>query len=149
MTVQIDDVGRQLSHSDLDAFEAWLGKGLPGEYRSFLLRSNGGVPARAVIRIAEQAWSLNEFYGIDIDEPGGDLREVVNDTRNTRPEGYLPIADTDTGEILLLALEGPDSGHVVLWQWQDDYPDWEQHTLYPLADSMAGLLASLVDLQSR
>jgi hypothetical protein len=59
----------------LDAFEASAQMRLPGEYREFLLRSNGGEgfigpSAYAILWRVEELRLLNDGYEVEINAPG-------------------------------------------------------------------------------
>ena len=70
----------------------------------------------------------------------------MEDVRETVPPGYVPIAVGDGGEIILLAVDGPSGGGVVLWQWDEDDLNTRERVLYPLGHSFTAFLQRIRQL---
>lgn len=112
---------RVTSEAAIACFESNVGFQLPQDYREFLLRSNGGEPVNPVFRFLASdgpytdsavryffsisdklTFSLAHKYGI-YSGAGRIAKEM------------LPIAADSGGNLVLLALAGPDAGKVFFW----------------------------------
>jgi hypothetical protein len=148
VTPRLKSLGPALGDEDVAAFERRIRRTLPADYRRFLVETNGGVPLRRGIRSAggQEEWSINVIFGLTRPTASSNVESNLEATRDTRPAGQLPIAATDTGELVLLSIEGRRPGVVSLWQWQeDDFSSRERH-LYPIAQSFSEFLEALGDI---
>jgi hypothetical protein len=131
--------GAPLSSATLAKLEAQLGAPLPDNYRRFLLRSNGGTPAKAAFSVetgpapagmakkwrdkweARQERWVDQFFTIDDHLAKGDDSASPETLAFWRaadwamlPPETLPIAAVTRDDILLLYLRGPRKGEVHL-----------------------------------
>lgn len=109
----------KISDKEIKEFELKLKTTLPEEYKSFLIKCNGGYPQEPVFKISEEkGYSLiNEFYGIktNIDRKGIDLEEIFGFLDGEIPKGFIPIADDPAGNQILLGINSKYRGKVYFW----------------------------------
>ncbi len=117
--------GPKLRASQIKAMEAQLGCSLPEDYRSFLLRHNGGTPKRKFFMYkpsAEYPSQVSRFYFIDkfLAEPSskaanGSLSSQLYFHRNDDLlKDCLLIAEDEIADPILLGLKGRRRGKVML-----------------------------------
>ncbi len=155
--ITIRDSAEPVSSDQLDRIESSLNLPLPAEYRSFLLRANGGIPEPRhfhYIAIDEDAGTrrrqkgkIARFYPATLADWGSGmlmspLTFYQNEIQCDFPDWLLPIAhveDTLEGGMLCIALKGKDQGRVYY------LPEQEigEHTLHEVADSLGSFLALL------
>lgn len=126
--VRIAHAGRYgaLDLFQLAQFEAWLGEGLPPEYREFLLACNGGVPEPAGF----DAGSVDCFFALhdqvwDSETPGGHharpLVSLAIEWTDLEPDRLdIPVGQDADGRWITLVLSGPDRGVVWLVDLESD-----------------------------
>ena len=100
----------------LQAIEEYWGFGLPKDYRTFLLKYNGGVPLEKnfYFKNTREESGITEFFGIfknDIDN----LLVKATYTGDRIPESMLSIARAAGGDLILLTVKGKDRNKVYLW----------------------------------
>jgi hypothetical protein len=104
-----------LSPSLLQELEDALEARLPDAYRTFLLRWNGGRPHAAAFRGEDSGdESLESFLGLAAGHDD-DLLAFLDLYEGRLPDGQLPIAYDAFGNLILIALSGPDAGAVFFW----------------------------------
>jgi hypothetical protein len=151
------DSAEPVSPEQLDRIERSLKLRLPAEYRSFLLRANGGVPEPRLfhyIAIDEdegtrrrQEGKIARFYPASpVEAPGGQVNSFLTLYQNMIPFGFpdwlLPIAgveDALEGGMLCIAVKGKKQGRIYYWPEQEIGED----TLHGVADSFNSFLALL------
>ena len=96
--------------------ERELGIALPHDYRSFLLKHNGGrpIPAGLLLPLGGKPtpWRLHFFLGIDDPVESCSLAWAVEVTKATRPTGTIPIASDELGNLFYLRWAEPHLGVV-------------------------------------
>jgi hypothetical protein len=148
--ITIRDSAAPVSPDQLDRIERSLNLRLPAEYRSFLLRANGGVPA---------PWHFH-YIAIDEDEgtrrrqrgkvarfyPAGPAAWPLTFYQSNVPLGFpdwlLPIAvveDALEGGMLCIGVKGEQQGRIYYWPEQEIGED----TIHRVADSFNAFLALL------
>jgi len=110
--------------------ERRIGTKLPDDYRSFLLRYNGGYFQEPDIECTcpgcpEDA--LNDLYGIGATVPAAELtsESILTVFDDKRPARILPIGYTISGNLLVLITRpGKDRGAIMLKEASSDnyYP---------------------------
>lgn len=116
MRCKMGNGGPRLSENDLDSFEKDANIVLPAEYRSFLLRHNGGLPSPDVIDVKGAPGSPTDvqvFFGIGRPVESSDLRWNRRTFVERLPNKWLPIAHDSGGNLFCLSLSGPDVGSVM------------------------------------
>ena len=109
----LDNRGPRLRENDLDDFEKDANIILPAEYRSFLLRHNGGLPSPDVIDVKGAPGSPTDvqvFFGIGRPVESSDLQWNRRTFVERLPSKWLPIARDSGGNLFCLSVSGPDAG---------------------------------------
>lgn len=152
----IRDSAEPVSPDQLDRIERSLNLRLPAEYRSFLLRTNGGVPEpRRLHYIAidqdegtlrRQKGRIARFYPVGPAEAPSRQVNGLTLYKNNVPYGWpdwlLPIAhveDALEGGMLCIAVKGENQGRIYYWPEQEI----GEETLHRVADSFNSFLALL------
>lgn len=113
--VEIKDSGRQLSEYDIAQLEALIGCKLPADYRTFLLRTNGGTPEPDLIDIEGAPFEgsiVRVLHGIDTSLKADDIRWNLEVLDGCLENKLLPIATDPYGHIFMLVLNDEHYGHV-------------------------------------
>jgi len=155
--ITIHDSAEPVNSDQLDRIERSLNLRLPAEYRSFLLRANGGVPNSRLfhyIAIDEeegtrrrQKGRIARFYAASLAnprgvEPNSFVTIYQNNVPDFWPDWLLPIAEVEDwleGGVLCSAVKGENRGRIYF------YPEQEigEETLHKVADSFNSFLALL------
>lgn len=145
MTIGFDDPGPAASVEELDRVERRLGVSLPRSYRSFLQTQNGGDPepnffdANVGVRQFLSAGPIT-VEGVRELEAVARLYAPEGEADYVLPEGILPIGEDDLGNLVCVAVEGPDAGAVFFW----DHESLEdEEPLRRLADDFAEFFEAL------
>lgn len=95
----------------LDAFETFIGKRLPNEYREYLLNYNGGDFEKTIFD-DEPSFSVHHVYGLHdgpkynrLEDRFEIWRQFDLEGLRDQLQGFLKFADTTTGDALLLDLD--------------------------------------------
>lgn len=114
-----------LPDSAVASAEQTLGVQFPPDYRAFLLQFNGGRPKPDGIKIhwqpgqvCGQDWgttAMSWFYEITDNDASNLLKINRVDLAGRLPPGTLAIAGDAGGNELLLAVDGPHQGKILLW----------------------------------
>ena len=132
MHPQMTDSHPSIGAEELRRFESAVGYRLPADYAQFLLRHNGGRTSPAAFALRWTDAGLARRFPHDIVHmlfgaaPGvpGDLAAMLDSYRERIPASTLPIGMDPGGNLILLGLEAPHTGRVMLWV-QDHEVDWE------------------------
>ena len=164
--ITIRDSAEPVNSDQLDGIIRSLNLRLPAEYRSFLLRTNGGVPEpRSFHYIAidedegtrrRQKGKIAQFYSASRAEArsaearsaearSGQVHSLVTVYQNSTYFDFpwlLPIAEVEDameGGFLCIAVEGENEGRICYWPEQE----MGEETLHWVADSFNSFLALL------
>jgi hypothetical protein len=148
-----DTLGPPLSDVQIATLENQLGVSLPPDYASFLREHNGGAPYPNVFPISgfdlDHQGTLAYFFGVKPGVPT-DLVNNARVFRNRVPPELLPVAAGVFGDLICLAVSGPDRGKVYFWFHEEESDDGEAPTydnVYFVADSFTELITSLTELE--
>jgi cell wall assembly regulator SMI1 len=103
------------------ALETTVGFTLPPDYREFLLKFNGGEPTATVFRALNvrgtYSGSAVRYFFSMTDKSTFSLayQYSIYAGAGRTPQEMLPIATDAGGNLVLLALAGPQSGKVFFW----------------------------------
>jgi hypothetical protein len=141
VTTRFEQTGRAVTNEDLHALENALQVNLPSQYRTFLLRFNGGIPSADTIDVEGLPLSPTDvqvFFGIDRAIASSDLKWNRSTFLDRLPERLLPIACDSGGNLFCILVAGQDVGSVI-------YADLGQPEplLYVAARSFDGFLGQL------
>lgn len=139
-----------LTHETLEDLQAKLGRRFPQEYADFLLQFNGGHFTRSVEYSIPNPTKfvtgglMKSFHGEPNDgyEKNG-LVWLADTLSDCLPPEFLPIADCNFCDQVLLKLVGPNSQFEGVWHWNRSAID-DEPIFYWLADSFYEFLLMLV-----
>lgn len=97
------DVEKSISHEDVNQFETTYNLKLPGNYKSLILKYNGGCNENDDM-ILDTLYSI-KYGDLLVDELIYDMQIVEKNI----PKDYFPFALTGTGNIITLSLEEGDN----------------------------------------
>ena len=148
--VKMLDAYHNLSQKDLGIFETKNNIELTDNYKSFLLRWNGGTPYVGVFMISEEAGPtvMNYFYSIG--DPDNDLADSLDSYHLRLPEGFIPIGDDGVGNAILLGNSDSHYDQIYFWDHENE-PDLEEpdmSNMYFLADNIWEFLDNLYEDES-
>lgn len=114
--IHIKTKDRPLGMTDLARLEGIMGRPLPEQYRSFLLRTNGGRPKPDSIDIEGshfRATDVQVFHGIDTEIEADNILWNLEILEGCKENHLLPIACDSGGHLFMLILAEKDYGHVL------------------------------------
>jgi hypothetical protein len=148
-----DTLGPPLSDVQIATLEGQLGVSLPSDYAYFLREHNGGSPNPNVFPISgfdlDNQGILAYFFGVKTGAATG-LVDSAQVFHNRVPPELLPIATGAFGDLICLAVSGPDRHKVYFWFHEEESDDDEPPTydnVYFVANSFTELINSLTELK--
>lgn len=145
-----DSCDPPLTATTLEKLQVRLGKRFPVEYAEFLLQYNGGHFTRSVEYAIPAPTTfvtgglVRSFLGEPNDGIERDGLVWWTETLSDRiPSEFLPIADCNFNDYVVLKLVGPESSFQGVWHWNSAPIEGEQYA-YWLADSFNEFLSMLV-----
>jgi len=148
MLEKIDNPGRSISESELNKIASEIGLELPTDYQAFLLKYNGGSPEPDAFPIKEHeegVGTLQLFFGIDREIESSCLKWNYTEYKDRTPNSYLPIACSDTNDLICLVLSKNQYGSVVFWDAMGETSKNSLDNVYEVADSFTQLLELLFE----
>jgi len=145
MTVDICEGGHGADETGLHLLEEKLGCRLPEAYRTWLSHYDGGRPASTTFDVdghPEGFFDVQVFFGLNRRLQSSRLGWNIDHVYHLVKRGFLPIACTCTGDLLVLILEGEGVGHVLFVDSLEDDRTWY------VAESFADFLDSLREPRS-
>ena len=136
------------SDEALTAFEQQIGEPLPADYRSFLLKTNGGEqPDPEGFRVETGEGSMLAILYPVGDGTGYDLTAHFNHMKEELPSGVIPIGQDIGGNAICLAVAGEDTGAVLFMDHEVETGPHEDgwDNLYFCARSFTEFLDGLRD----
>jgi putative nucleotidyltransferase with HDIG domain len=155
--ITIREAAEPVSPDQLDQIERTLNIRLPADYRSFLLRANGGDPEPKFFHFTaidedegtrrRQRGVVARFYPTSRAQTGsGEVNSFVALYQENVPLGWpdwlLPIAQVEDdldGGMLCIGVKGKKEGRIYYWPEQEI----GEETLHKVADSFTSFLALL------
>src|SRR5262245_8123323 len=138
MSIKITKAGPALGEAAIAGLERRLGRTLPNDYRSFLLKYNGGVPELNSFPIPQIGeGGINAFFGIREGKNDDDLEAERRRMKDRMPKHLLPIAEAEGGNLVCISFGAKDHGSVYFWDHEEEADEDElpDHTnLYKLAE---------------
>jgi hypothetical protein len=111
--------------------ELVIEKNLPSDYRAFLLKYGGGVPEpNHLPGVTDVGISL--FFSAE------DLLVQKDAYRNRVPDGLLPIADSEGGNLVCVSLNPRDFGSIYFWDHELEAEEGEEPTYDNLSKVASG-----------
>lgn len=148
MSVSIEESYAPLSPKQVEEAESKLSIEFPREYRAFLLTHNGGRPVPDTFQMSGRFEMVDRFLGIHEGEHDN-LLDYVRAYEGRLPPELLPIAHDAFGNLLCLAVRGPERGRVYFWdhEWEPAPGESPGHeVLTRVADNFEAFLESLMVL---
>ena len=140
-----------LNESDIEQIESKLGFALPGEYRVFLLKNNGGRPIPDGVKHEGEYFDfVSCFFGVRFNTYADDLFRNIEEYSEYVLSHYLPIGDSPGGDLYCLSLKDGDFGSVYHWDHElanYDGDPWEEN-MTKLAGSLNEFLGNLYEQSS-
>lgn len=135
------------SEASLREFEHRLGKTLPDDYRRFLAEFNGGrpIPRNFDAIDGDDGSLVHFFFTLDSNAPYYQLTKKIETYAMRVPDGLLPIACDDFGNLVLLDIGAKRVGDVSFWDHERENtegdPYWDNISL--VASSFTEFVNSL------
>jgi hypothetical protein len=128
--------------------EKLIGIEFPNDYRSFLLKHNGGRPSPAIFQIQEvgEEAMVDILYGIGTPQ---DICFWLSEFGSELPTGFVPIGQDPGGNVILMnATAGEDSG-IYYWDAVFHFPSSSaERNTYLIASTFTDFLLGLHDIES-
>jgi len=119
MTLEILGAGKAVTELDIRRLEKKISIDFPLDYRSFLLRNNGGRPVKKYFKIhiksALVTGKILDFFGIDDPVESCSIEWNYNVYKGRIPSGFFPIGCEDGGNIICMQYTQPEPGAVYYW----------------------------------
>ena len=149
MIERMKELGPPLTEADIEWLEREISIRLPGEYRAFLLKYNGGRPSPGAFPIQGLAnnpfGNIQVFFRIGGPIESSNLDWEYNVFAGRIPANLLAIACDDCGDLICLSLFGPDAGSVVFWDILNEPDEPTYANVYPVADSFEEFLEGIYE----
>jgi len=140
------DSQKSISEEDLLSVEEKIGFELPSEYKSFLLKHNGGSPALDGVRHNNEHFDyVGYFYAVRDEMYHDDLVRQIKEHEGMVPANYLPIGESPGGDVFCISLKGESKGAVFHWDHEEanyDGEPWE-YNMTKLSPSLNQFLKDL------
>lgn len=149
MTTAFAKPGPTLTENDIAGLETRINAHLPGDYRGFLLTTNGGKPADRFVPEPDQGLliEIEAFFAVGTTGYGS-MEQALDTWADRYPADALPIALCAGSNLLLLSVGGDDIGRVGYWDHDGEADENEAprtDNITPVAGSFTELLALLQD----
>ena len=140
--------GPPLSEDDIQSFEKEAGVSLPGSYKAFLLKYDGGQPSPDAFPIEGMPKNpygiIQVLFGIHCDrEEAYTLKSNYNIFRQDTPRNLFPIGCTPNGDSICLSLSGQDAGSVLFWDYYAPHSPSTYDNVYKIANSFDEFIQGL------
>jgi cell wall assembly regulator SMI1 len=143
----------KLLESDILRIEEKLTINLPEQYRTHLLKYNGGRPVRcafSTLGVNEGNYSpfssgVHYFYAI-YEGKQENFETKYNIFKGRMPANMIPIASDGGGNQICVSVSGNDYGHIYFWDHEDEADDDstpDYSNLTHLADSLNDFIQRL------
>jgi cell wall assembly regulator SMI1 len=146
-----DSFEPKLSHQDIERAEHRLKITLPTDYKEFLLTHNGGrlEPNRFPIRSnrSDTHGILNWLFGVREHGQYSLVDEAMRFQGRVPPD-LLPIGEDPGGNLICLAIAGPNRTRIYFWTHEEEVDEDETpgyDNVYFVANSFTDLLERLTE----
>lgn len=158
MALQIVESQVPITLERLNAVEARIGARLPEQYRSFLLKYNGGRPVPSGFAYTHPtgsyADSLVDWFLAIYDGPNDNWESyyrIYKIDAKRLPDELIPIAHDPFGNLVCISVGREDYGTVCFWDHvhESDFASGEPATspnVHRIADTFDELLTGLRDM---
>lgn len=108
---------------EIIAIEKYIKNQLPSDYTKFIIKYNGGVPSPN--RYGDDEYEIDHFYSVQElpqawEEFQVELKEAMDLADTTAEDTFLPIAPDTSGNTFCLAIAGPNTGRIALFDHEEN-----------------------------
>lgn len=151
--LNMKDCKHLIKEEDILIIQNHLNCELPEDYRSFLLKYNGGYPKEDTFPVIEELAPGEVFCGIDRfleinSNTVNDFRIVNSTLKNRIPKELICIARAVCGDKICLCVKGKNYGKVYFWDHNWEAEEGEEPTydnVYLIANSFEDFINSLYE----
>lgn len=143
MLVYIKNAGSSVSVERLAQVEERLGVHFAVDYRSFLLKHNGGIPSPNRFKFKEVKGDYSDslvYRFLAIDTEKFNLEREVEIYAGRIPDHLVPIAADPFGNVICIAVAGPSAGAVYFWDHEEEGDVLNNDNVYLIADTFTEFL---------
>ena len=127
--IKIKPNKEKINEQKVNEFEKKLGYNLPHNYFNFLIKNNGGTPELNLCNIKDYGQiTVSHFFGLDIKDKINELKNVLSIFHNRFPNGFLPIASVEGGNLVCISLFSNKS-EIYFWNHEEESEEEEKPTL--------------------
>ena len=140
MSIIIKPIFKLIADEEIHQLEQKLKFALPEDYRSFLLKYNGGSPSPNVFFISkeQQESCISLFFGV-ASKSAYDIWINALDFYEYYDRDLLPIGEDPGGSQIIMGLGAQRFGKIYF----NDHEQQGDSSLYPIANSFTDLLNKL------
>lgn len=151
---KILESGKKINESNILEFEDKIDLKLPLEYKSFLLKYNGGEcePCEFVFTEngVESDSSVRSFFAIGGIDGDYDLEENVDIYINEEKRllnGLIPIAEDDGGNLICICCLGLETGKIYFWDHENEDENDLNGNVFLVSNSLNEFIDNLTELE--
>lgn len=139
-----------INEQDIIELENYLECTFPDDYKSFLLKYNGGEPDKTLIYFGNEGGIIDVFLGIN-KEYCYSIKRKNNMFIGRVPSNTIAIASDPGGNLFLISIRGDDYGQIYFWDHEFEV-DWnsgqeaDYSNLTFVAKSFTDLINNLRDI---
>lgn len=143
--IKIKPSETKFKKSEIKEFENSTGLKFTQEYLVFLGEYNGGKPEANILELNNdiQSFSITSFFGIGIDA-NDDIVKQYSLLKKRIPQGCVPIARVEGGNIVCINLSPLKKGQILLWDHEKELLYGEDITIDNLC-AVASSFAEFID----
>jgi len=149
MSIELSDVGGLVSEGQIDRIENDLDIKLPEDYRSWLVRTNGGKPTPAFFPVAGHKTihhsKIELIFGLGRPDRKTNIDWNYKNLIGTLPNYHFPIAITPEEDMVTMSLGRLDEGRIYFWI-RAEYNVAGDNEAYYVAGSFTKLLETIYAL---
>ncbi len=150
-SIEINDANEfgALTPEKLKEFEQTYGVKLPVDYRSFLLKYNGGSPEPEIVDFIQYGESqsdiVNYLCGIHNGEYWASLEWHMNMFKGRILAEFIPIGYDPGGNLYLLGVEGEHLGRVYFWDHENEAGIFDEEPSFKNMSFIANSFTEFLD----
>ncbi len=130
----------------LNTFESEYHLKLPGGYRNFLIKYNGGYPEKNIFTIIingkKNDGMIHRFLGITHSELDG-MYHYINIYKNRIPKDLFPIAYDPAGNLIVIGIFGRRFGKIYFWDHEDEREEPSYRNVHFISNDFSVFINSL------
>lgn len=147
--LKIESLDPPTSLQAIRLFEAEYKIELPSNYKSFLIKNNGGIPNASIFKIinhpSQEDDELQLFMGLNTQINSSNLSFELSLFHDSIPVGIVPFACTGGLNLVCLDIRN-GSNKVVYWDMLEFWGKnvWNESMLFDISNTFEEFLGSLV-----